>query len=629
MNLESLKKEAKRWLADLRAGVPVARDRFARVITPIPTSPTLRDVQLALAREHGFPGWADLKRQAEQAPALATMARYQEMAEALLEAYRTGTPEAMERHYRLTWHRRAWKSMRSYVQLDLGKRPAHDGDDVELTLDDARRAIAMENGFRTWAELERYTQTAGPRTVPRALRLLPPGDEEDQFPVAVTKNWDEAIRRLAENPALKLSVGGQITDSILADIARVPGITALDLSGSKALTDAGLRHVAGMTTLTTLDLNDTGVTDQTLEVLSELPHLERLSLASTRVTDAGVAHLTRCRRLRDLTLIWTRTGDAAIRALSGIESFRTLVTGVLTTDAGIAALHEIPAYKSWLGGEFASGLTSYRAQPNQVTLYGTFSDRGLDALRGLDGLAGFNLAGDQKALTLRGLEALTTLPRLAWLAIEADDSSMPVIARIPGLRFLGIQDTSAGDDGFEALASCSTLEAIWGRQCHNLRRRGFTALARLPRLSKLSVSCLNVDDAGVSALPSFPALTELMPMDIPDAGYRHIGKCEGLEHLVLMYCRDTTDRATEQITNLRLTYYFNSYTTISDRTPELLSGMESLERITFSACNNITDGGLAKLVRLPALREVRASGLGLSPDAGAQFPARVRVAVNA
>ena len=29
------------------------------------------------------------------------------MAEALLEAYRTGTPEAMERHYRFTWHRRA------------------------------------------------------------------------------------------------------------------------------------------------------------------------------------------------------------------------------------------------------------------------------------------------------------------------------------------------------------------------------------------------------------------------------------------------------------------------------------------------------------------------------------------
>ena len=72
----------------------------------------------------------------------------------------------------------------------------------------------------------------------------------------------------------------------------------------------------------------------------------------------------------------------------------------------------------------------------------------------------------------------------------------------------------------------------------------------------------------VAALPAFPALRELMPMDVPDAGYRHIGKCAALESLILMYCRDTTDAATEHITGLaNLTYYFNSYTTITDRTP--------------------------------------------------------------
>ncbi|HKR56395.1 MAG TPA: hypothetical protein VJS20_08840, partial [Gemmatimonadales bacterium] len=615
MNLESLKKEAKRWLAALRAGDPAARERLSRTLTPAPDTPTLRDVQLALSREHGFAGWGDLKREIARGVPTVSMARYQEMADVLLEAYRTGTPEAMERHYQLTWHRREWKTMRSYVQLDLGKRPAREGDDVDLTLDDARRLIAMENGFRTWAELERYTRSAGPRTVPRALRLMPAGDADDQLPVAVTKDWDDAIRRLRAEPGLTLSVGGQMTDAVLAEVVKIPGLTALDLSGSRALTDAGLRHLGDAPALTQLDLNDTGATDQTLEIVSGLPNLERLSLASTRVTDAGVAHLARCRRLRALNLIWTRTGDGAIRALEGIESFRALITGVGTTDAGVAALHEIPAYKSWKGGELEVGLTSYRVHPNQVTLYGRFSDRGMEALRGLDGLAGLNLAGEQKDVTPRGLEALIALPHLAWLALDADDASMPIIARIPGLRFLGVQDTVAGDDAFEALATCATLESIWGRRCHNLRRRGFTALARLPRLARLSVSCLNVDDAGVSALPSFPALKELMPMDIPDAGYRHIGKCEGLEHLVLMYCRDTTDRATEQITGLRLTYYFNSYTTITDRTPVLLSGMDSLERITFSGCNGITDAGLASLARLPRLRELRASGLGLSPEA--------------
>jgi hypothetical protein len=148
----------------------------------------------------------------------------------------------------------------------------------------------------------------------------------------------------------------------------------------------------------------------------------------------------------------------------------------------------------------------------------------------------------------------------------------------------------------------------------------------MPALRGLSVSCLNVDDVGVAALPTFPALKELMPMDVPDAGYRHIGKCEQLESLILMYCRETTDAATEHITGLRkLSYYFNSYTRITDRTPELLSGMDSLERITFDACHELTNAGIARLARLPRLRELRVSGKRVTPEVVEAFSRRVSV----
>jgi hypothetical protein len=197
---------------------------------------------------------------------------------------------------------------------------------------------------------------------------------------------------------------------------------------------------------------------------------------------------------------------------------------------------------------------------------------------------------------------------------------------MPRLRFLGAQDTPAGDDGFAALSKSRSIEYIWGRRCHNLRRRGFMALANMPALRGLSVSCLNVDDTGVSALPSFPALRELMPMDVPDDGYRHIGNCDRLESLILMYCRDTTDAATDHITGLtKLSYYFNSYTTITDRTPELLSGMSSLERITFDACHGLTNAGVARLARLPALRELRVSGRRITAEVVGMFPSGVTV----
>ena len=70
---------------------------------------------------------------------------YERRATNLLHAYRTGTPEAMRRHWDDTWHRRSWEAMRRYVQLDLGKRAESgegDGPDdaapqIDISLDDA------------------------------------------------------------------------------------------------------------------------------------------------------------------------------------------------------------------------------------------------------------------------------------------------------------------------------------------------------------------------------------------------------------------------------------------------------------------------------------------------------------
>ncbi len=58
--MDNLKKEAKRWLKALRAGDEQARARLERSYPAAPAAPGLRDVQYALAREHGLPGWTAL-----------------------------------------------------------------------------------------------------------------------------------------------------------------------------------------------------------------------------------------------------------------------------------------------------------------------------------------------------------------------------------------------------------------------------------------------------------------------------------------------------------------------------------------------------------------------------------------
>lgn len=60
-SLETLRKEARRWLKALRAGDPAARQRLVAALPAAPATPGLRDVQWALAREHGLPGWPALR----------------------------------------------------------------------------------------------------------------------------------------------------------------------------------------------------------------------------------------------------------------------------------------------------------------------------------------------------------------------------------------------------------------------------------------------------------------------------------------------------------------------------------------------------------------------------------------
>jgi ankyrin repeat protein len=59
-NLDTLKKEAKRWLKEVRSGASGARERLLEHHPSAPEEPTLRDAQLALARSYGYGGWREL-----------------------------------------------------------------------------------------------------------------------------------------------------------------------------------------------------------------------------------------------------------------------------------------------------------------------------------------------------------------------------------------------------------------------------------------------------------------------------------------------------------------------------------------------------------------------------------------
>jgi hypothetical protein len=373
------------------------------------------------------------------------------------------------------------------------------------------------------------------------------------------------------------------------------------------------------------------ITDHALDVLRYLGELRHFQSCWTKgFTDKGLANLAFCPRLEDVNLLGTPSGDGVIRSLAGKRHLRRFKTGQKVTDGGLRLFHDFPMFKIWHGGETKYDLLSPEAEPTHLLIDGPFTNAGVASLVGLEGLFALTFFWHCPEFTSAGLATLKHLPNLGFLGCHnqhCDDEAMRHIAAMPRLRMLMGQGAVAGDNGFAALSRSQTIEYVWGRECPNLTGRGFAAFRGMPALRGIALSCKYVDDAALSELPRFPALRELLPMDVTDAGFRHVGACENLENLWCMYCQQTGDAATEHLADLaRLKTYYAGKTQITDRSLQVLGRISSLERLEFRQCSGITDAGVKNLASLPRLREIVLSGLPqVGRDATALFSASVRV----
>ena len=530
---------------------------------------------------------------------------YQQAAQDFVSAF-DGDAAALERlnqHYGRSFTREdlgaeIWRRVYAFRQRSSREPKRH------LKLEEAQIVVAQDAGFSSWPAL---MQAATAGTPPQGEPYVIDAKENRISPRRriTAAEWDELIGVMKERRITALDAGGFITDAVMTRVAELDHVTSLSLGGSRELSDDGLLQLARMPQLERLDLSEYPggkLTDRGLEVLRHLPNLRTFEMTwQAGITDAGAANLRYCDQIESVNLMGSPTGDGAIEALQGKPKLRSFSTGRLVTDAGLPLLHNFPLLKEWHGEEGA-----------RLLIDGPFTNAGLAGLAGLEGVADLDLFWHVTGITTDSFAHLVHLPNLMSLGCDgqlSDDTAMRYIAAIPRLRKLRAQESVATEDGFVALALSKTLEGFWGRECPNFGSRGFVAFSKMPSLRSLGVGLKAVDDAALSTLPDFPALRELTPIGMQDDGFRHVGKCALLERLTCMYCRDTTDAATEHIRGLAIKYYYAGLTKITDRSLEILGGMESLEQVDFYECMKITDAGLSFLARLPRLREVHLDGL--------------------
>ena len=627
-SIDGLRREAKRWLKALRAADDGARERLRSVYPAAPSSPVLRDVQHALAHEYGYESWVALKMALEQRASTTdtpvvrrTPDDYERLAGDLVAAFDAGDEAALQRlnaHYQRAFSfddlwAEIWR--RVYAFRQRSSRVAKN----YLALAEAQLIIAQDAGFGSWTALLQHLSGGAPPVPSYAIdaaenRMTPRRRLDD-------REWDSLIAAMKEQRITALDAGGLMNDDVLRRVSELEAVTSLSLGGSRELSDDGLLHLARMPQLQHLDLSEYPggkLTDRGLEVLRHLPNLRTFDMTWQRgVTDAGVANLRFCEQLERVNLMGSPTGDGAVDALQGKPRLRAFSTGRNVTDAGLRLLQNFPRLRDADQGGA------------QLLIDGPFTNDGLAGLAGLAGIFDLDLFWHVTGLTPDGFVHLAHLPNLTALGADgalSDDIALRHYAAIPRLRRLRIQEAVATDAGFEALSQSQTLESIWGRECPNFGSRGFIALSKMPALRGFGIGCKNVDDLALSTLPQFPSLRELTPIGVRDPGFEHVGRCERLERLTCMYCRETTDVATEYIKDLRIRYYYAGLTQITDRSLQTLGGMSSLEQVEFYECNGVTDAGLPFLATLPNLREVALDSLpGVTLEGTAVFPARVKV----
>jgi len=639
---DTLRKQARRWMKALRSGDAEARARFERAYPGGPREPVLRDVQHALAREYGHENWKALLTAVAaisvhvEPPAdrpLASPEDYDALAQDYALAFNARDEDALDRLNR--YYERSftfddlwaeiWRRVYSFRQRAF-RTPEHN-----LELDEARSVLAQDAGFSSWPALLEATRTGAP-AIP-AFAIDGPENRISPRRQLSEREWDRLIAVMKERRITGLDAGGLMTDDVLARMAQLDHVTSLSLGGSRQLTDEGLLHLARMPQLQRLDLSEYPggrLTDRGLEVLRHLPNLRRFEMTwQSGVSDAGVANLRFCDLIEQVNLMGSPTGDGAIEALAGKPNLQRFSTGRLVTDAGLPRLHDFPRLKTWHGPPPATLDPRSADEAGHLLIDGPFTDRGFAGLAGLEGVADLDLFWHVSGLTSQGFAALRGLPNLLSFAADgrlSDDEAMRHIAAIPRLRNLRAQESVATEEGFEALSRSSTLEGFWGRICPNFGNRAFRAFSKMPTLKRMGVGCANVDDDVLAAFPDFPALRELTPIGVQDAGFRHIGRCERLERLTCMYCRETTDQATAHVAGLKIGHYYAGLTLITDRSLEILGRMPTLEQIELYECDHVTDAGLPFLAALPNLREVALEGLPGVTLAGAKvFGRGVRV----
>jgi hypothetical protein len=245
----------------------------------------------------------------------------------------------------------------------------------------------------------------------------------------IQSRYMNILARLPALAFLDISDTG-IDDEGLRALSNIPGLKTLIANQVKAISDGGLvgfdtSPCAGV--LQRLSLNATAIGDEAAAIIGKFSALKILSLASTGVTTAGALALRDLLQMQHLDLSYTIVGDEAMEALAALGALRAVnLTGTPVSPAGVKALAKAPSLnKLSLSLAYGDGIVEALAGCAKLETLNLFDgrlDQGMAALKSVESLRALELV--YVNLTSQALSELKQLKQLELLVMDRDHSPL-------------------------------------------------------------------------------------------------------------------------------------------------------------------------------------------------------------
>lgn len=240
--------------------------------------------------------------------------------------------------------------------------------------------------------------------------------------------------------------GSWVTDSDLAELAKLPTLERLDLSLTK-IGDHGLQLLKNAPAITDLDLSFAElVTDGGLSAVKGWKHLKRLSVRGTKITDMTVQYLSAVPSIESLDIGYAQLTDVGLDPLTALVNLKELaIGGNKLTDSGLQPLRQLTGliYLDLSGG-----------QRTDSGVWGvSITEPGLETIATLTNLRHLRLNGT--TVTARGLQKLQALAQLERLDLQGcariGDDAIAVLAGMPALKSVDLHSTAVTKSGLAAM----------------------------------------------------------------------------------------------------------------------------------------------------------------------------------